>query len=79
MQRTANAATIARRRPDEDASYRFAGLLIVSLFPALFWTVLVAGVGAAVGHSPGPAALMAFGTAIAAFCAAAFHALVARG
>ncbi|MEI9901399.1 MAG: hypothetical protein WDN31_16090 [Hyphomicrobium sp.] len=54
-------------------------MLVVSLFPALFWTVSVAGIGSAVGHSPSAASLMVFGTAVAAFCAAVFHALATRG
>jgi hypothetical protein len=78
MQITANAKAIARHSAHDDASYQFAGLLIVSLFPALFWTALVAGVGAVIGYSPSPAALMTFGTAIAAFCAAVCQALFAR-
>jgi hypothetical protein len=79
MQLTANdARTFARYRADDDGSLQFAGLLIVSLFPALFWTALVAGVGAAIGHSPSPAALMIFGFAVAAFLAAVGHALFSR-
>ena len=76
MQRPANAVTVARYQ--DEVSHRFAGLLIVSLFPALFWTALAAGVGASVGHALSPVALMTFGTAIAAFCAAMFQALVSR-
>ncbi len=60
------------------AAYRFAGLLIVALFPALFWTAVAAGIGAAVGHVPSPAALMTFGAAVATFCAAVGQALFSR-
>lgn len=75
---------LAKRAPaivhDEahEASYRFAGLVIVALFPALFWTAVAAGIGAAVGHMPTPAALMTFGAAVATFCAAVGQALFSR-
>ncbi|MTD95692.1 hypothetical protein GIW81_15235 [Hyphomicrobium sp. xq] len=69
MQIAANAKAITRRDAQDEASYQFAGLLIVSLFPALFWTALIAGIGAAVGHSPSAVSLMTIGTAIAIFCA----------
>lgn len=72
------AKVLARPRTNEDAPYQLAGMLVVSLFPALFWTLAIAGVGSAVGHTPSPAALMVFGTAIAAFCATIFHALLIR-
>jgi hypothetical protein len=75
--RTAAKAN-ARAWGHEDAAYQFAGMLIVSLFPALFWTLAVAGVGAAIGHSPSAMALLAVGAAVAAFCAAIFQALVAH-
>lgn len=72
------AKVLARPRTSEDAVYQFAGMLVVSLFPALFWTLAIAGIGSAVGHAPSAAALMVFGTAIAAFCASVFHALLIR-
>jgi hypothetical protein len=65
----ANAKAAARPDAQDEASYHFAGLLIVSLFPALFWTALIAGIGSAVGHSPSAVSLMTVGTAIAVFCA----------
>ena len=40
----------------------------MALFPALFWTAVAAGIGAAVGSMPTPAALMTFGAAVATFC-----------
>ena len=61
---------IARTRSHEDAAHQFAGMLIVSLFPALFWTLLAAGIGSSVGHTPSMVALMTFGAAVAVFCAA---------
>jgi hypothetical protein len=75
--RTATKA-IARTRSYEEAGYQFAGMLIVSLFPALFWMLAIAGVGAAVGHAPSVTSLMVFGTAVAAFCAAVFQAMTAQ-
>jgi hypothetical protein len=75
--RTAAKAN-ARAWGHEDAAYQFAGMLIVSLFPALFWTLALAGMGAAIGHAPSAMALMTVGTAIAAFCAAVFQALLAH-
>ena len=78
MQIAANAKSVARREAQDEASYRFAGLLIVSLFPALFWTALIAGIGSAVGHSPGAVSLMTIGTAIAVFCAGVGQMLLNR-
>lgn len=69
---------IARTRSHEDAAHQFAGMLIVSLFPALFWTLLAAGIGSSAGHTPSMVALMTFGTAVAVFCAAVFQALTAK-
>lgn len=67
--------TIARK---QDAANRLTGLLIMSLFPALFWTALVAGIGAAIGHVPSPLTLATFAAAVAAFLAAVGHALLSR-
>ena len=61
-----------------DASYRLFGLLVVSLFPALFWTTLLAIGGFALGISLGPLALATVGAAIAAVLAGVFSALTAR-
>ena len=78
MQIAANAKAVARPDAEGDASYQFAGLLIVSLFPALFWTALIAGIGSAVGHSPSAVSLMTIGTAIAVFCAGVGQMLFSR-
>jgi hypothetical protein len=59
----------------EPGSHRLAGLLIVSLFPALFWTGLLALAGNAIGQPLDPLALATIGAAIAAFLAAAVSAL----
>jgi hypothetical protein len=75
MQLRANAATFTQHHTDEEAGYKFAGLLIVSLFPALFWTTVVAGIGSVVGHTPSAATLIAFGTSVAAFLALVWQAL----
>ncbi len=61
-----------------EASYRLAGLLVVSLFPALFWTTLLAVGAFALGMPLSPLALATVGAAIAAFLAAVFNALLAR-
>jgi hypothetical protein len=78
MQIAANHAPAIVHDDSHDATYRFAGLLIVALFPALFWTAVAAGIGAAVGYMPTPAALMTFGVAVGTFCAAAGQALLFR-
>ena len=61
-----------------EASYRLAGVLIVSLFPALFWTTVLALVGLALGTPMSPLALATVGAAIAAVLAAVFNALFSR-
>lgn len=73
-----SAKVIARTRDHDDAGYHFAGMLIVSLLPALFWTLAIAGVGAAIGHVPSTTALVIFGTAVAAFCGAIFQGLAVQ-
>jgi hypothetical protein len=77
MQIAANAKA-ARHAAHDEATHQFAGLLIVSLFPAFFWTALIAGIGSAVGQSPSAASLMTIGTAIAVFCAAVGQLLSSR-
>jgi hypothetical protein len=59
----------------DQGSHRVAGLLIVSLFPALFWTGLLALVGGVIGQPLDPLALATIGAAIAAFLAAVVTAL----
>lgn len=75
---SAKAARIAHAREHEDAIYRFTGLLIIALFPALFWTALVAGIGAALGQIPSPLALMVFGSGVAGFCVTVSQMLFSR-
>ncbi len=60
------------------ATYRLLGLLVVSLFPALFWTGLLAAGAFALGVSLSPLALATVGAAIAAVLAGVFSALTAR-
>jgi hypothetical protein len=74
---TATKAIVAPRSY-ADAGYQFAGMLIVSLFPALFWSLAIAGVGAAVGHAPSVTSMMVFGTAVAAFCATVFQVMTTQ-
>jgi hypothetical protein len=79
MQIAANHVhAVARSRERHDAKHQFIGLLIVALFPALFWMAAAAGIGAIIGHSPTPVALMTFGAAVAAFCAVIGEALFSR-
>jgi hypothetical protein len=78
MQPTGNAAAVPCEDARDDAWYQFAGLLIVALFPALFWTAVAAGIGAAVGSMPTPAALMTFGAAVATFCGGVAQTLFSR-
>ena len=78
MQLAVKYATVDAVQGPDEATHQFAGILIVSLFPALFWTALLAAGGAAVGHAPSALTLMTVGTAIAAFLAAVAHALFAR-
>jgi hypothetical protein len=78
MQPNGNASALPTDHARDDAWYQFAGLLIVALFPALFWTAAAAGIGAAVGSMPTPAALMTFGAAVATFCGVVAQTLFSR-
>jgi hypothetical protein len=79
MQIAANRThAVAHTRGHDEVTHQFVGLLIVALFPALFWMAIAAGIGAAVGHAPTPAALMTFGASVAAFCALIGQALFSR-
>jgi hypothetical protein len=78
MQIAANAKSLARRVASDETSTRLAGLTMVSLFPAFFWTALIGGIGSATGHSPSGTALMTIATAIAIFCAAVGQLLSSR-
>jgi hypothetical protein len=78
MQPTGNASALPRDHAQDDACYQFAGLLVVALFPALFWTAVAAGIGAAIGSMPTPAALMTFGAAVATFCGVVAQTLFSR-
>jgi hypothetical protein len=61
-----------------DAAWLIVGTLIVTLVPALFWTTVFAALGAALGHMPSALAMATFGSAIAAFLAGLWHALLTR-
>ena len=63
---------------DADRACPIAGMLIVTLFPAVFWTGFLVAVGAAIGHMLNPLVLATFGCAIAVFLAALWHALLLR-
>ncbi len=62
---------------DPDAGkYRFAGTLLASLFSALFWTGLLAAIGAAGGYPPSSLPLVTVGTVIAGFLILILESLV---
>jgi len=75
---TAKPAIGLNAAATREASYRLVGLLVVSLFPALFWTALLAAGTFAFGVSLSPLALATVGAAIAALLAGVFSALTAR-
>ena len=56
-------------------SDRLTGYLVVCALPALFWTLVIAAAGAAMGFPTSTAALFGIGLAIAAFLTAVFSAL----
>jgi hypothetical protein len=64
-------ANVHRRVDDAgDGSYWLAGLCIVALFPALFWTTLLGVTCNALGQPLDTLALATIATAIGAFLAA---------
>jgi hypothetical protein len=71
----AQTKSIRSTKTGDDNSHRLAGLAIVSVIPALFWTAVLAVVGNAIGHALDPLALATIGAAIAAFLAAVVTAL----
>jgi energy-converting hydrogenase Eha subunit A len=75
---TAKPAIGADAAAARDASYRLVGLLVVSLFPALFWTTVIAVGAYALSIPLNPLALATVGAAIAALLAGVFSALTAR-
>ena len=68
----------ARALEADDAAYRLMGLTVMALVPALFWTGVVALIGAAVGHPPSAITLTTVGAAIATFLFTAVNMLLAR-
>jgi hypothetical protein len=62
----------------EEPSHKLAGLLMVSLAPALFWTALLGLGGNALGHVPDALTLATVGAAIATFLAAVANALASK-
>ncbi|KWT64184.1 hypothetical protein APY04_3448 [Hyphomicrobium sulfonivorans] len=73
---TAKAVTIAADLPSTD--YRFVGLLVIALFPALFWTALIAAVGSMAGTGISQLTLLTIGTTIMATCGLIGQLLFAR-
>jgi hypothetical protein len=72
---TAQTKTTSAVESSDPGSHRLAGLAIVSLVPAVFWTTVLAVGGNAIGHPLDPMALATIGAAIAAFLAAVVTAL----
>jgi hypothetical protein len=72
---TAQPKTTSAVESSDPGSHRLAGLAIVSLVPAVFWTTVLAVGGNAIGHPLDPLALATIGAAIAAFLAAVVSAL----
>jgi hypothetical protein len=72
---TAQTKTTSAVETSDHGSHRLAGLAIVSLVPAVFWTTVLAVGGNAIGHPLDPLALATIGAAIAAFLAAVVTAL----
>jgi hypothetical protein len=70
MSRFASAAIVVPSSVEDAPSYRVLGLLVVSLFPALFWVTVLAGAGTALGHAPSSTVLAVTGSVIALFCGA---------
>ena len=68
---------VNRTEDADTGKYRFAGTLLASLFSALFWTGLLAAVGAASGYPPSSLLLVTMGTAIAGYLIASLR-LLAR-
>lgn len=68
----------AARMPAAQVSDKALGILLASLFPALFWTAMIAIAGSAMGHSLSVATLATVGGSIATFLAVVVGSLVAR-
>lgn len=73
---TARAVPIAADLPLTD--HRFVGLLIIAFFPALFWTGLIAAVGALAGADISQLTLLTIGITIMATCGLIGQLLFAR-
>lgn len=68
MSRIVYPAVAVARHADDSSAHRLAGVLIVTLFPALFWMAAIAGMSSLLGYAASPTVLIACGSAIAAFC-----------
>jgi hypothetical protein len=64
---TSKATTKTALEQAGDAHYRLMGMGIIALFPALFWTGLVAAAGTAAGYAPSALTLATIGASIATF------------
>mgnify|MGYP000394335045 CR=1 FL=1 len=68
---------VARREPSDFADRAF-GIVLMSVVPAIFWTVLAAGVLPMFGYEIAPATLLQIGTGITLFLAVVAAALMQR-
>lgn len=64
--------------PAAQLSDKALGILFASVIPAVFWTAIVALVGAAIGQSPSLMTLATIGTSITVFLAVVVGSLMAR-
>jgi hypothetical protein len=80
MMLAARARHFTRTRTLEvsNTAYRLMGLTVIALVPALFWTGVVALIGAAIGHPPGAITLLTVGAVIATFLFTVVSALLGR-
>jgi glucose uptake protein GlcU len=78
MIRAPRHSTKVRALDAGDAAFRLMGLTVVALVPALFWTSVVALIGAAVGQPPSAATLVTVGAVIATFLFTVIAALISR-
>jgi hypothetical protein len=62
----------------DETTHQLMGVLAVALFSALFWSGLMAAVGAIIGHPPSAFVLMTVAASIAGFLVVVVSRLVAR-
>lgn len=75
---TERVQRIAQLHSRYDLRTRVMGLMIASMVPAIFWTVMIAGVGKLAGAVIHPSALVLLGAAFALLAAVACAPLILR-